>query len=51
MKLADAFGIMGQRVDSPEGLRGAIQNAFKQDGPALIEVTVARCRQHGNTCH
>ena len=40
MKLADAFGIMGQRVDSPIGLRGAIQNAFKQDGPALIEVTV-----------
>ncbi|MDG2034720.1 MAG: thiamine pyrophosphate-dependent enzyme, partial [Rhodospirillales bacterium] len=40
MKLADAYGIMGQRVDSPEGLRGAIQNAFKQDGPALIEVTV-----------
>ena len=40
MKLADAFGIMGQRVDSPAGLRGAIQNAFKKDGPALIEVTV-----------
>ena len=40
MKLADAFGIFGQRVESPEGLRGAIQNAFKQDGPALIEVTV-----------
>ena len=40
MKLADAFGIMGQRVNSPESLRGAIQAAFKQDGPALIEVTV-----------
>ena len=40
MKLADAFGVMGQRVNSPEGLRGALKSAMKQDGPALIEVTV-----------
>ena len=40
LKLADAFGVMGQRVNSPEGLRNAIKEAFREDGPALIEVTV-----------
>ena len=40
LKLADAFGVMGQRVNSPEGLRNAIKVAFKESGPALIEVTV-----------
>ncbi len=40
MKLADSFGVMGQRVNSPEGMRTALQNAFKEDAPALIEVQV-----------
>ncbi|MEE2746495.1 MAG: thiamine pyrophosphate-dependent enzyme [Pseudomonadota bacterium] len=40
MKLADSFGVMGQRVDSPEGLKKALNNSFKEDGPCLIEVTV-----------
>lgn len=40
LKLADAYGVMGQRVNSPEGLRTAIQTAFKADTPALIEVQV-----------
>ncbi len=40
VKLAEAFGVMGMRTDSPEGLRGALRETFKADGPALIEVQV-----------
>lgn len=40
IKLADSFGMLGIRANSPEDLRGAIQESFKHDGPALIEVPV-----------
>jgi acetolactate synthase-1/2/3 large subunit len=40
MKLAESFGLMGLRVDSPEGLQGAMEKAFAEDGPVLIEVEV-----------
>ena len=40
VKLAESFGAMGIRVDGPDKLRVAIETAFKQDGPAIIEVTV-----------
>ena len=40
MKLADSFGLLGIRVDSPDGLRTALSKAFKEDGPSLIEVVV-----------
>ena len=40
MKLAESFGLMGIRVDSPDGLRTALSKAFKEDGPSLIEVVV-----------
>lgn len=40
MKLAESFGVMGQRVESPDGMRTALKNAFKADAPALIEVQV-----------
>jgi acetolactate synthase-1/2/3 large subunit len=36
--LADSFGVMGFRVDSPEGLRTALKEALKADIPTLIEV-------------
>ena len=38
MKLADSFGVMGLRADSPEKLGPALDEAFKADAPALIEV-------------
>ncbi len=41
VKLADAFGLPGSRVDSPAGLRLALQTAIGRGGPALIEVSVA----------
>ena len=40
VKLAESFGAMGIRVDGPGNLRAAIETAFAQDGPAIIEVTV-----------
>jgi acetolactate synthase-1/2/3 large subunit len=40
MKLADSFGVMGIRADSPEKLRAALREAFKADAPALIEVPI-----------
>jgi acetolactate synthase-1/2/3 large subunit len=40
MKLADSFGVMGIRADSPVKLRAALNEAFKADTPALIEVQV-----------
>ncbi|MDP6257552.1 MAG: thiamine pyrophosphate-binding protein [Rhodospirillales bacterium] len=40
MKLAESFGLMGLRVDSPEGLQEAMEKAFAEDGPVLIEIEV-----------
>jgi acetolactate synthase I/II/III large subunit len=40
VKLADSFGMLGIRAETPEQLRAAIQQSFKNDGPALIEVPV-----------
>lgn len=39
MKLADSFGVMGLRVETPEELDAALETAFKADEPVLIEVT------------
>ena len=40
VKLAESFGALGIRVNGPDTLRKAIERAFAQDGPAIIEVTV-----------
>jgi acetolactate synthase-1/2/3 large subunit len=40
MKLADSFGMMGLRVNSSAGLQVAMEKAFSEDGPVLIEVEV-----------
>ncbi len=40
LKLAEAFGVPGVRVDSPQGLGSAVKSALRAGGPALIEVTV-----------
>jgi acetolactate synthase-1/2/3 large subunit len=40
MKLADAFGMRGYSTDNPAGLQSALEEAFKSDEPALIEVKV-----------
>jgi len=40
MKLAESFGMAGLRVNSPEGLKAALEKAFSEGGPVLIEVEV-----------
>ncbi len=40
MKLAESFGMVGFRVDTPQGLQGVLDKAFTEDGPVLIEVAV-----------
>ena len=40
VKLAESFGMFSVRTETPDGLQDAIAEAFKQDGPALIEVPV-----------
>lgn len=40
LKLADAFGLAGYRVETPAALQTALEAAFKTDEPALIEVPV-----------
>ena len=41
-KLADAAGLLGLTAEKPEEVRPAIQRALEHDGPALVEVRVAR---------
>jgi pyruvate dehydrogenase (quinone) len=41
-QLAESAGLLGRRVEKPENLRTAIQEALSHDGPALVEVLVNR---------
>ena len=40
--VAEAVGIFGRRVEQPGGLEQALADAFAHDGPALVDVVVAR---------
>ncbi|MDX6585052.1 MAG: hypothetical protein QOI10_4236 [Solirubrobacterales bacterium] len=40
--VARAVGMHGQRVERPDDLEAALRAAFDHDGPALVEVMVAR---------
>jgi pyruvate dehydrogenase (quinone) len=40
--VAQALGLHGQRVERPDDLEAALRAAFDHDGPALVEVVVAR---------
>lgn len=42
MKLAEAFGVGGLRVATPDALRSALERALAEGGPWLIEVDVPR---------
>jgi acetolactate synthase-1/2/3 large subunit len=37
-RVADAFGIKAWRVEDPEQLHGAIQQALQTDGPTLVDI-------------
>ncbi|GAA2284491.1 benzoylformate decarboxylase [Streptomyces atrovirens] len=39
-QIARGFGVRGERIDSPEGLRAALRDALHADGPVLLDVVV-----------
>ncbi len=39
-KLAELFGVVGMRANSPDDLRSVLRSALKMDAPVLIEVPV-----------
>jgi pyruvate dehydrogenase (quinone) len=41
-QLVAGAGMLGRRVEKPEGLRPALEATFAHDGPALVEVLVNR---------
>jgi benzoylformate decarboxylase len=41
-RLAETFGIFGQRVEQPEAIEAALKRALEQNGPALIDVEIAQ---------
>lgn len=41
-KIGEASGLLGITVTTPEEVRPAIEAALKHDGPAIVEVMVAR---------
>jgi acetolactate synthase-1/2/3 large subunit len=45
VKYAESFGMPGYRAESPDQLADAINDAWKQDGPALIEVPIGEVPQ------
>ncbi len=42
VKLADAYGIRGARLTNPDTLEEDLRAAFEAEGPAVIDVQVAR---------
>jgi len=42
VKLAEAFGCYGERVEKPEELKGALNNAFESGKPAVIDMVVGK---------
>ena len=41
-RLADTFGIFGQRVEQPDALEPAIKKAMEQNGPAVVDVVISQ---------
>jgi benzoylformate decarboxylase len=41
-KLADTFGIFGQRVEQPDAIEPALKRALEQNGPALVDVVISQ---------
>jgi len=42
VKVAEAYGIRGIRVDSFEQVRSALAEAIKHPGPVLLDFTISR---------
>jgi thiamine pyrophosphate-dependent acetolactate synthase large subunit-like protein len=39
-RLAETFGIFGQRVEQPEAIEPALKRALEQSGPAVLDVVI-----------
>jgi acetolactate synthase-1/2/3 large subunit len=47
--VAKNFGLHGERVDDPDGIQPAVKRALATQGPAVLEITVAREFPHAGT--
>ena len=43
-RLAETFGIHGQRVEQPDAIEPALKRALEQNGPALVDVVMKRLK-------
>ena len=41
-RIADSFGIFGQRVEEPGQIEAALKRALDQSGPALVDVVISQ---------
>jgi benzoylformate decarboxylase len=41
-RLAETFGIHGERVEHPEAIEAALKRALDQNGPALVDVVISQ---------
>jgi thiamine pyrophosphate-dependent acetolactate synthase large subunit-like protein len=41
-RLAETFGIFGQRVEQPDAIEPALKRALEQTGPALVDVVISQ---------
>jgi thiamine pyrophosphate-dependent acetolactate synthase large subunit-like protein len=41
-RLAESFGIFGQRVEDAEQIEPALKRAVEQSGPALVDVVIGQ---------
>jgi benzoylformate decarboxylase len=41
-RLAETFGIFGQRVEQPEQIEPALKRALEQSGPAVVDVVISQ---------
>jgi benzoylformate decarboxylase len=41
-RLADSFGIFGQRVEEPDQIEPALKRALEHSGPALVDVVISQ---------
>jgi benzoylformate decarboxylase len=41
-RLAETFGIFGERVEHPDAIEPALKRALEQNGPALVDVVIAQ---------
>jgi benzoylformate decarboxylase len=41
-RIADTFGILGQKVEDPAAIEPALRRALEQNGPALVDVVIGQ---------